>query len=357
MMQKLIITLTIIAMLFTSMPAFAATGDTPSAWAKPEVQRGIELEIVPARLQSKYQDAITREEFAELIVNAVFANVKSQGYTYWTKEQVLEQVTLDVEFEDAKQEHVKLAYILGAVNGVSDTKFAPDNKITRQEAAMMLVNTSHISVGFSYADNKSMGYKDFNSIAEWAKPAVQAAWSIGFMQGNGDKFNPKGNITREQAIATVLRLYERPYTFALRGNLTVSANYHEFKYNIGKDYITVNFEDDGEHTALDINSIRMWNNTEITRAMDLEIIDIKTAATTFLFTGVLIVTSTGKALVEPTSKGKHTKWDYGYMTVEINGKEGILKFEYKPITGYMTQINGYKYGYPFTPVTVNPLEI
>ena len=262
---------------------------------------------------------------------------------------ILDRVDLQVEFEDAKQDHVKVAYILGSINGISDTKFAPNNKITRQEAAMMLMNTSHIGpINYNYKD-----YSDFNQIADWAKPAVQAAWSIGLMQGEGNKFNPKGNITREQAIATVMRLYERPHTFALRGNLIVYAQHNELKYKMGKNYIIANFEDDGEYSAFDQSMYNTWANDPTLR--DKEYPGVERAAAVFAFQAVLKPRSLGKGALEPTAAGKSTKWDYGYMTVSFFDKEGMVKFEYKDILGYMSQVNGYKYGYPFKEVEVNQI--
>lgn len=355
-MKKIIVLLIVVSMLFGGTSVFAAAGDTPSNWAKAEVQKGIDTGIVPARLQSKYQTAITREEFAELIVNAVFAN-SEKSYPgveeyHWTAEKLLNRVTLEVEFEDAKQDHVKIAYILGSINGVSDTKFAPNNLITRQEAAMMLVNTSHID-GLYYTLPETLNYSDYNQIAEWAEPAVRASDYLGFMKGEGTKFNPTGNITREQAIATVIRLYERIQTFALRGNLIAYAAYHELKYTVGKNYIIADFEDDGEYTAFEADMYTVWTNDPTLRNIDYP--GIERAAAVFGFQAVLSPRSKGKGALVPTAAGKSTKWDYGYMTVSFFDKEGMIKFEYKDIPGYMTQVNGYKYGYPFKEVTVSPI--
>jgi hypothetical protein len=361
-MRKIIMLMVIVSMLFGGTSAFAAAGDTPSTWATAEVKRGIETGIVPERLQSKYQTAITREEFAELIVNAVFANNK-QMYSagglgeefYWTAEKVLDRVTLEVEFEDAKQDHVKIAYILGSINGVSDTKFAPNNKITREEAAMMLINTSHISNGMNYAPNSSLGYADFDTISDWAKPAVQGAWAVGYMKGEGNKFNPKGNITREQAIATVMRLYERTHTFAIRGNLIAYPQYNEIRYTVGKNYIIADFEDDGVYSKLDEDMWKAWERDPTLNEDKVKFTDTKTAVAVLGFQSVLKPRSIGKGALEPTAAGKNNKWDYGYMTVSFFDKDGLVKFEYKNIPGYMTLLNGYNYGYPFKEVSVSPI--
>lgn len=361
-MRKIAI-IVLLSMVLGVTSVFAAGTDSPSSWAKGAVERGIRLGIVPERLQSQYQSPITREEFAELIVNAVFAHVKDNDILnaggvdekdYWTPEKLLDRVDLAVEFEDAKQDHVKLAFILGSVNGVSDTTFEPYKHITRQEAAMMLANTSHMGRGFSYWPKEDLNYSDFDQIAAWAKPAVQAVRSMGLMEGVGDKFDYEGKLTREQSIATVLRLYDNNYRIAIRGNLLVYSDYSELHYTVGKDFVLVNYEDDGKHTRLEEDMYRSWNFEPATRDRRDEFI-LEHAVALFAFQSVLFPRNF-PGIVDPTIAGQVSKWDYGYMKVTIFGSEGLLKFDYPPIPGYMTMVNGYKYGYPFKPVTVTEIK-
>lgn len=357
-MKKTLLLMIIVSMLFGGTSVFASTENSPSSWAKTEVKRGIDAGIVPKRLQSKYQTPITREEFAELIVNAAMANNK-QTYSdggvgeefWWTIEKLLDRVTLEVEFDDAKQDHVKAAYILGTINGVSDTKFEPNKLITREAAATMIINTSHIGSGINYSYKS---YSDFNKISEWAKPAVSAAWATGYMQGEGTKFNPKGNITREQAIALSVRFYERSYRFAIKGNLIAYAQYNEIKYKVGKNYVIADFVDDDVVTALDRDMRRVWNDDPTFRDK-VKWVDMETGVAAFAFASVLYPKSRGKGALEPIAAKKSTKWDYGYMMVSFFDPDGLVKFTYKDLPGYMTQINGYKYGYPFMEVEVSPI--
>lgn len=364
-MKKILMLFVIVAMLLSSTSVLAAedeiggsSGDTPSGWAKEDVERAIELGIVPERLQSKYQDPITREEFAELIVETIFAREVKFGFNpiySWTKEMVLERVTLDFEFVDADQDHVKLAFILGSIDGISDTHFAPDRHITRQEAAVMLVNTSHLLVGITYYSKEDLGYEDFDEIADWARPGVQAAASVGYMHGVGSKFDYNGKLTREQSIVTMLRLYNERDDFALRGNLTVYANNHELRYNIGRDYIKVNYVDDGEHTDLDTFTRRQWYNKPISKE-DKKAYSIEKGIALYAF-GAQMKPSTFTQIVQPIMNGEKTKWDYGYMVVAPYEDDSIITFYFKPIQGFMSMTNGYKYGYPeFSPVTVTKVE-
>lgn len=57
------------------------------------------------------------------------------------------------------------------------------------------------------------GYKmfeDFDEVADWAKDAVEKAGKLGLMNGDGDgNFNPKANLTREEAAQLVVNLYNK----------------------------------------------------------------------------------------------------------------------------------------------------
>ena len=89
--------------------------------------------------------------------------------------------------------------------------FAPDDNVTRQEAAKLLcslvvelenVRISDRNVSLSY-------YSDASRIGDWAVPFVAYAYEKDIMKGTGDQFNPTGNMTREQCLLTVARLVEQ----------------------------------------------------------------------------------------------------------------------------------------------------
>ena len=51
----------------------------PSVWAHEKVEEAIKLNYVPPRIQNNYQNPITREEFAELFVTAIFEAVNNRN--------------------------------------------------------------------------------------------------------------------------------------------------------------------------------------------------------------------------------------------------------------------------------------
>lgn len=227
--------LLLLTMVIGAVPVYAAEGDTPSAWAKEFVEDAIEKGYVPAHLQGKYQSPITREEFAELFVTAVFAEVnddyekedsitkKYVGFDKLTVDVFLDKVSTTESFTDTSNKYVKVANILGMVNGVGDGKFNPDGLITREQAAIMFVNYLQ-TVYLPGGGHAEVELDDIDSASSWARDAVIWAYGAGFINGTkafkaetviGQKdpkilqighFDTKGNFTREQAVTVISKL-------------------------------------------------------------------------------------------------------------------------------------------------------
>ena len=116
-------------------------------------------------------------------------------------------------FSDTHQSYINSAFELGIVSGVGEGRFAPDNNITRQEAAVMLRNLAN-AIGIDTNVRRTEKFVDESYFADWAKDAIYTVSAIEkgdvcVMTGTGEgKFSPWMNYTREQAIATMLRLYD-----------------------------------------------------------------------------------------------------------------------------------------------------
>ncbi|QUI25107.1 S-layer homology domain-containing protein [Vallitalea pronyensis] len=218
-----------------NIPSLAA-GDEPSGWAKELVAEAIEKGYVPEHLQSDYHRSITREEFAELFVTAVFSEVNRQeiasagaatkhawDFKELTIDNFLSKVSTTQKFTDTDNKYVKVANILGMVNGVGDNTFNPDGLITREQACIMFVNYFQTVVhpGGGYALEE---LDDIHDASSWAKDAVIWSYRADFLKGTkeyiaesitGQKeprilqmghFDTKGTFTREQAIVVIAKL-------------------------------------------------------------------------------------------------------------------------------------------------------
>ncbi|MFS1515434.1 S-layer homology domain-containing protein [Bacillus sp. SCS-151] len=355
MLKKTLVVILSLMLLLPSTSVFAA-GDQPSAWSKDTIQRGIDLGIVPERLQANYADPITREEFAELLVNVAFKKLEMVERSYeWTKEMVLEKVTIDQPFEDTNLDHVNLAYIIGSVNGTSDTTFSPDTYITREQAAQMLMNTIHKSSILLYATKEEMGYSDYNQIGDWARPAVSAAYTLGLMQGSNGQFMPRKHITREQAIVTIIRVFDHgDYgVLSLRGDVVAYAWFDDLTYNVGKDYVYVSYEDEGEFSLSDKTLREMWFTYNATSESGVRYDHEKAIVIYGFHSNLLNLTYTW--ILDAALKGEGAKVDYGYMTAETFTENHLLEFTLKDVPGYFNTNAGHVYGYP--KVEVDPKSI
>ena len=105
----------------------------------------------------------------------------------------------------------------GIVNGVSPTRFAPENKITRQDAMTIFYRYCVEYLGLDGQCSQDLsGFADADSVAGYARDAISWAVDNGIMNGSassaGQKLNPKNNLTRAEAAkllqALVLWVYE-----------------------------------------------------------------------------------------------------------------------------------------------------
>ncbi len=178
--------------------------DGASGWAVGELTSLYEAGIAPPSLWERYDQNITRAEFARLMVT-VYEHVRKTTVT----------PSADKQFEDIKghplEEDILKAYQLGLLQGQSPSVFAPDNNITRQEATKPLCALLNKLRGTYIPTNvdRLPYYSDAAKIAGWAAPYVAFAHDQNIMQGSGDTFNPGGAVTREQALVIVSRLVER----------------------------------------------------------------------------------------------------------------------------------------------------
>lgn len=170
---------------------------------EPEVSAAIEVGLVPAELQGEYTDAITRAELTHIAVTlmAKLRNVSVSSITNNAKKV----------FSDTDDAYVSAAYEMGLINGKGNGIFAPQDGITRQEVAKVLVNTYAAYTEYEpIRIEDEFQYSDSSEISQWAYEPVMLMREWEVMNGVGDgRFDPLSGCTREQSIMIFLRLYNR----------------------------------------------------------------------------------------------------------------------------------------------------
>ena len=97
----------------------------------------------------------------------------------------------------------------GIVNGVSDSRFAPENKITREQiVAIMFRFANYKGMDTSVGENTNiLSYEDIEKVSEYAIPAMQWAVGSGLMKGKTNvTLNPTDTATRAE-VATILQRF------------------------------------------------------------------------------------------------------------------------------------------------------
>ncbi len=175
----------------------------PSPWARESIDAARSLGILPESLDSNYKRNITRKEFCDLIAN--FIRVKTNISVEYTCQR-REINVASKPFSDSNDYYVPYIAALGIVNGYPDGTFRPKDAIKRQDAAIMLQRLATFLEANASGSSKS--FSDAAQISPYAVPGVEFVTSLGIMNGNANgTFSPLSNITREQAVITIMNAY------------------------------------------------------------------------------------------------------------------------------------------------------
>lgn len=113
------------------------------------------------------------------------------------------EIPIDVSENNDKYEAVAVLTQLGIMDINDDGSFHGDDFITRAELAKIAAVIRNID-GNDYA-NAEIKYSDVDRENEYAK-YIMACTEYGFMRGDGENFEPDGNVNADQLNAIVMRL-------------------------------------------------------------------------------------------------------------------------------------------------------
>lgn len=152
--------------------------------------------------------SITRAEFVTLIMRTV-AEVQAVGGGSKSMDGGASASPFkDVAADRYYAQSVAQAARLGIVSGY-DGAFRPNDPITREEAVVSLVRAAEaetINAKVVAGGQKPPTFADAQDISAWASKAVDQAWSQGWIQGDGHRFNPRHDLTRAEVAVMLRRL-------------------------------------------------------------------------------------------------------------------------------------------------------
>jgi hypothetical protein len=98
------------------------------------------------------------------------------------------------------RDSIDVAAASGIAGGYDGDTFRPDELITREQMAAMIVRAAILT-----PLGEELAFTDSGSISGWAADAVAAAIKSGIMKGYPDNtFRPRGNATRAEAVTAIM---------------------------------------------------------------------------------------------------------------------------------------------------------
>lgn len=197
-MRRWIAALLCLALLW--VPAGAVAG-TPSDWAKAEVEQAVQAGLVPELTgDPAYQDALTREQFAQLVVQTLEVML---GHEL--------PAAAAGTFTDCTTPAVLKANRAGIIDGIGGGKFAPEQTTNREQIATMMaraIDYLEENGGQELAPKAGSleGFTDAAQVSDWAVEAMGRMAANGLMEGSNSALSPQNPCTVEQGILLLVRL-------------------------------------------------------------------------------------------------------------------------------------------------------
>ena len=176
------------------------TWSKASEWAEPELKEASKENLIPEIFdEANLTKNITRKEFAHTVVK-MYEKITGQKAVPIAKNP----------FTDTKDKEVLKAYNIGITNGTSDTTFSPDALITREQMATMMTRALTKAGKDTSRPASAKLFADDSEFSGYAKDSIYYMSSIEIIKGVGEnKFNAKGNASREQALAISIRCVKK----------------------------------------------------------------------------------------------------------------------------------------------------
>ncbi len=173
--------------------------DTINHWAEKDIHQLASRMIVNGVDEESYipENEVTRAEFAAIVTRAL--DLPEEGAT---------KDFSDIKGNEWFVQNVNTAVAFEIIQGYPDGTFRPDDSITRQEVAVMVVRALNIVEGKQDIKSGTVEkFKDAEMIGEWAKDDVACAVDKEIIKGYPDgSFAPEQTCTRAEAAVMVKRV-------------------------------------------------------------------------------------------------------------------------------------------------------
>ena len=175
--------------------------DIQTHWAKKDIEFLAARQIVNGIDDKNFapNKNVTRAQFVTMIAKAL--RLKNKENT---------NIFTDIDKNSYYKDAVNAAYSAGIVSGVGATWFSPDDLITREQMACIIVRAYAYKTGDNMDEimtTMQLRYTDEGKVSSWARRNVILANVFELMNGNLNKtFAPQNNSTRAESAAVIKRL-------------------------------------------------------------------------------------------------------------------------------------------------------
>lgn len=159
------------------------------------LKSAVSLGIVDAE-KKEWNESITREQFCEYTFN-MLNGIKELPTAKLSKNP----------FDDVTNYKINILSFVGILSGKGDGKFAPGDKLSREEAAVILSRAAKYSEVDLPLAKVDASYSDNTEISPWALSDVYSLKLSNIIEDTENGFKPKANISEEDAVRALVKLH------------------------------------------------------------------------------------------------------------------------------------------------------
>lgn len=176
--------------------------DCDGHWAKADIDAAVDAGWVSGYPDYTFRpnEPVTRAMFVALLARLSGDDMEQYSGSSFS----------DISPERYYAQNVQWAVEKKIVSGFPDGTFRPDDRITREQMAEIMVNYL-ASAGFDTTYSSAPGddtIQDKNRISNWALDSVLFCYESGLLVGRGNQFDPLTGATRAEACSVLLRLHD-----------------------------------------------------------------------------------------------------------------------------------------------------
>lgn len=175
--------------------------DLQGYWAKSEIELLASKRIINGVTLNSFSpnSPITRAEFTAILVRSLGLSTSDTTTAF-----------SDVAIEDWFADVIAVAVDAGIIEGYKDGLFKPNERITRQQMAVMLSRAlNYVNKSVPVYDEIFEKYTDNGSISSWAKHSVAEMLTTQIIKGKSETtIDPISNASRAEAAVMIKRLLQ-----------------------------------------------------------------------------------------------------------------------------------------------------